>query len=305
MSDRETEAGVDSRSLSYRLGRWWRLNPRVRWVAVGAVGAVVLILAATLATPGESNKPSDTIAMPTASSDLKGENYKDVVTKLKTAGFTSVETTAMDDLVLGWLAKDGEVERVSVNGDTEFEADSKFPKGAKIVVTYHTFPKEEPKKAAESDADESETPKSIPAENEAPESGTQEANDTILTPQNSEELKAVLAADSAGEPAVRAFIEKYAGRIIEFDGYTWDWTNDSSTSRASDADGTLYATNIYVGDVANANVSGGPTFRVEDFQALDGWVPPVKKNVHVKARIYGYNEVHDRIEITLVSLITK
>ena len=108
------------------------------------------MFAAALATPRTSNGPSDTIAMPASSSNLKGENYKDVMTRLETAGFASIETTAIDDLVTGWLTKDGEVERVSVNGDTDFAADSRYPKGAKIVITYHTFPTKEPEKAAES-----------------------------------------------------------------------------------------------------------------------------------------------------------
>ncbi|MDR1483070.1 MAG: hypothetical protein LBI74_10640 [Synergistaceae bacterium] len=79
-----------------------------------------------------------TIRMPKAAKELKGENYQDVITLLETAGFTNVKTEVLSDLVTGWLTKDGEVERVSVNGETDFSR-GKFPVDAKIVITYHTF----------------------------------------------------------------------------------------------------------------------------------------------------------------------
>lgn len=78
--------------------------------------------------------------MPESSSGLAGENYRDVVTRLRAAGFASVETTSIDDLIVGWLAQDGDVEKVSVNGQTDFDVDSRFPADARVVITYHTFP---------------------------------------------------------------------------------------------------------------------------------------------------------------------
>lgn len=147
MSDSGNKAGVDSHSLGYRLGSWWRRHPVGRWIAVGAV---VLLIGAAMISPSTPSKSDDTIAIPASASDLKGQNYQDVATKLKTAGFASIETTSIDDLVVGWLKKDGDVERVSVDGTTDFEANSRFSKGAKIVITYHTFPEKESDEAAES-----------------------------------------------------------------------------------------------------------------------------------------------------------
>ena len=248
--------------------------------------AVAVVVTVSLVGCGTANKPSDTIAVPASSSDLKGENYKDVMTRLKTAGFASIETASIDDLVLGWLAKDGDVERVSVNGETKFDADSRFPKGAKIVITYHTFPKKEPEKSAESD----------PVQSETPDSGTKEADDTILTLQNSKELSAVLKAENPGDPEVQAFIKNYAGRSIAFDGYTWDWINSPGYK-------TMYSTNIYVGDVKNADtISVGPIFRVERYQ-WPNFVPALNRmNVHVKATVDGYDADHEFFQITPTSL---
>lgn len=46
---------------------------------------------------------------------------QDVVRQLKTAGFTQTKTEAIEDLVGGAPEKDGEVERVSLNGDTSYK----------------------------------------------------------------------------------------------------------------------------------------------------------------------------------------
>jgi hypothetical protein len=112
--------------------------------------ALAVALTASLVACGTAGKPSNTAAMPEASTELKGENYQDVMTKLQAAGFTSIETSAMPDLVVGWLHKDGDVEAVSVNGETDFDADSTFPKSVRIVIRYHTFPEAGSDKAAES-----------------------------------------------------------------------------------------------------------------------------------------------------------
>jgi hypothetical protein len=88
----------------------------------------------------EEGQQQTKIRMPRSAEQFKGENYRDVITLLETAGFRNIETVILNDLVTGWLTKDGEVERVSVNGETSFYSGSRFPVDAKIVVTYHTFP---------------------------------------------------------------------------------------------------------------------------------------------------------------------
>jgi hypothetical protein len=70
----------------------------------------------------------------------KGENYQSARTELQAAGFTNIKIYVLDDLVNGWWTKDGEVEKVSVNGITDFNVATNFSKDAEIVITYHTFP---------------------------------------------------------------------------------------------------------------------------------------------------------------------
>ena len=112
---------------------------------------LVLVLILTIAACGSSDN-TDNISVTKSSSDLEGEDYKDVMTLLQVAGFTNIEVEVIDDLITGWLTKDGEVEKVSINGDTDFYASSKFPYDSKIVITYHTFPTTETEQVMETTA---------------------------------------------------------------------------------------------------------------------------------------------------------
>ena len=49
------------------------------------------------------------------SKDLIGRNFEDVVSKLKAKGFTNIQTVKLDDLITGWIKKDGEVSEISIS----------------------------------------------------------------------------------------------------------------------------------------------------------------------------------------------
>jgi uncharacterized Zn finger protein (UPF0148 family) len=92
--------------------------------------------------------------IPKPSEEYESNNYQEVMAELRAAGFSNIKTSKLDDLIKGWLTKDGEVEKISVNGKTDFEADTKFPKDAEIVITYHTFPEKESEKKDEKEKKE-------------------------------------------------------------------------------------------------------------------------------------------------------
>lgn len=64
---------------------------------------------------------------PSGSSIQKGRDYSKVVEEFESSGFTNIKLEKLDDLVTGWLIKDGEVESVSVDGDTGYSADAWYP----------------------------------------------------------------------------------------------------------------------------------------------------------------------------------
>jgi hypothetical protein len=80
------------------------------------------------------------LQLPLSSDDTEYENYKDVMTRFENAGFKNITLEKIDDLITGWLTKDGEIDSVSVNGETDFIASTWYSKDAKIVIRYHTFP---------------------------------------------------------------------------------------------------------------------------------------------------------------------
>lgn len=82
---------------------------------------------------------------PLESSSASGKNYEDVVKRFETAGFKAVSTRKIPDLITGWLTKDGEVESVSINGDTDYSTSDWFAQDVSVVVAYHTFPSKDDK----------------------------------------------------------------------------------------------------------------------------------------------------------------
>lgn len=82
---------------------------------------------------------------PLTSKESKGMNYLDVIEEFENAGFINVTTVIEYDIVTGWLADDGEVESVTINGDKKFDSYDEYRLDAEVVVTYHTLKKNKPK----------------------------------------------------------------------------------------------------------------------------------------------------------------
>ena len=81
--------------------------------------------------------------VPAAASELKYDNYKDVVDALTEAGFTNIKTNILYDIVWGWTSE-GEVDSVSIAGNTDFKTGAIFNKDAEVVVTYHMYEDDDP-----------------------------------------------------------------------------------------------------------------------------------------------------------------
>ena len=71
--------------------------------------------------------------------ELIGKNYEEVVSKLEAKGFTNIHTKRLDDLITGWIKKDGEVSEVSISSDTTFNENSKYVSNTEIIIFYHSF----------------------------------------------------------------------------------------------------------------------------------------------------------------------
>ncbi|MGD6777714.1 DUF4839 domain-containing protein [Sutcliffiella horikoshii] len=203
-----------------------------------------------------SNEQDPNLVKVSKSSDeIVGENYQTVISDFEEMGFTNIETKVLDDLITGWLTKDGEIEQVEINGVTDFSTNDSFQKDSKVVITYHTFPEEEKSETEPTDEKSSGT-----IEQSTNESSV-ESNQEILTDKNNEDLAAVWAVKDESHPIIGEFVKKYVGRIIEFDGNIANMMQHENYT-------TRYDILIYAGDYSETTFSG-PNFKFEDVSVLD------------------------------------
>jgi hypothetical protein len=249
----------------------------------------VLLLAISFVGCG-SKEDDGKLNLPISSDDLKDANYQDVVAKFENAGFTNIQTKVIDDLVFGWITKDGEIEEVSVDGYTTFSTDSRYPADIEIVVSYHTFPADVEEKTAEPSMPES-TVEAQPTVNAQSTEETQSfPEEEIITVDNNEEFAAVLKTKDPGDQIIKEFAVKYAGRTIEFDGNIAFMSNHGDYK-------TRYDFLISPWDYSETSVSG-PQFQFEDCNVFDlnligDNVPDavgVGDNLHFVAKIKNYDE---------------
>jgi hypothetical protein len=137
-----------------------------------------------------------------SSEDFVGENYETVIANLETIGFTNIKTEILDDLILGWLTSDGEVEQVTINGKTDFDKNTKFTKDSEVIITYHTFP------SNSTDA----------VVNQPTKNTDSEANQ----PSKSAEIVVNYPQENALRAAVVAFTNRHADDVFTADGNHYD-----------------------------------------------------------------------------------
>ena len=45
----------------------------------------------------------------------------------------------MDDLVTGWINKEGEVSSITINSEKNYYEDDEFEQDASVIIKYHSF----------------------------------------------------------------------------------------------------------------------------------------------------------------------
>lgn len=56
-------------------------------------------------------------------------------------GFTKIEERPIRDLITGWINKAGSIERVYLDGDSNFKRNTFYKYDINIIIEYHTFRK--------------------------------------------------------------------------------------------------------------------------------------------------------------------
>ena len=187
----------------------------------GMLLMALLLAALVLAGCGSAEAPDHKgeAKTPSASSVWKGDPYEDVVAAFEESGFTNIRTEKLEDLITGWLTKDGAVESVSVGGDTEYAPDVWVPADTEVVITYHAFPE----KDQADDAKESEPPASDDADSQ--QASDSEADEKAFS--YSSNGKDTVRNGNAGQYAYKSRGGSYATYyIVDFDeGYVYSFTD--------------------------------------------------------------------------------
>lgn len=130
---------------------------------------LVFLMCFSLAGCGGGADHTGQAKTPSGSSVQKGRDYQDVIEDFEEHGFTNIQTEEIDDLITGWLTKEGEVEDVAINGDTDYSADKWVPADSEVLIRYHVFPKDE---ETEPVSEPNETPTTEPETSETPTTET-------------------------------------------------------------------------------------------------------------------------------------
>ncbi len=101
---------------------------------------LTILVAICLFGCDDKNAHTNEAQIPLSNAYIEDLDYRDAVEQFKKAGFANVETLAIDDLITGWVNKDGEVEEITIAGKSDFSADDWVSKDAHVVIKYHTFP---------------------------------------------------------------------------------------------------------------------------------------------------------------------
>lgn len=238
----------------------------------------------------DDNNP-DLIKPPASASSLHKENYKDVVTKFEKSGFEIIEVQKLEDLITGWITKDGSVESVSIDGDTNYDSNKKYSKNSKILIIYHTFKNRENNTNNSTESAQSETSVSSSeiTEETTTISETTVVLDDVITIQNNPEFAEIMSIKGDNDPKFDEFAKKYMYKTIEFDGNIVFFQKHPNRK-------TRFDVMFMGGDYIDADTfNPGPTFRVQDVGmyelARDSSAPEYIKvglNGHYKFTIVDY-----------------
>lgn len=79
------------------------------------------------------------VTIPYSAKSLRKQNFLDVYNQLQELGFTRIHKYPKKDIVLGWLSKEGEVEEVTIAGNSRFKENSTYKFDVEITIRYHTL----------------------------------------------------------------------------------------------------------------------------------------------------------------------
>lgn len=82
-----------------------------------------------------------TIQIPVGKDECVGKKYSEIESVLSESGFTNISMEAIEDLKASESDKVGQVDSISVDGNSDFEKNQMYQSDAKIKINYHAYAK--------------------------------------------------------------------------------------------------------------------------------------------------------------------
>lgn len=167
-------------------------------------------------SPNKKNPPISSIS-------ISDKNYEDVEKQFKEIGFLNVEVEPIEDLITGWIIKDGQIEEVTISDSSSFSTDDLFFADALVKIKYHTFSSNEVTDLENNSKDENEK---VELEKKSIEENFDKEE------QNKEEQIKIEEIDYelACRAAIVAITNGYAMDVFSDDGNTYDTSKFHSFS---------------------------------------------------------------------------
>ena len=198
---------------------------------VGFVALVMLLMCSLIAC--DTDEHIGQAKTPSGSKAQKGRDYQSVVADFEENGFVNIELVQIEDLILGWLVKDGEVESVSIDGDVNYSPGKWVSANAKVVISYHTFPQNDSEDTEQETISENDNP---PEQN----TNSDEVHSVYYSTNDSKTVKEGNTGVYAYKKEAYTYDIYY---IIDFDeGYAYYFTygnGDKSCDREKMVSGSL------------------------------------------------------------------
>lgn len=148
------------------------------------------------------------LVAPATSTNLKGKSFDAVKKKFEDNGFSNITLEKIEDLIFGFLKKDGEVEEVLINGSTAYTAQQLFPENSAVVIRYHTF--------KSSSSSQSSSTKQTETTTTTVTTTTQQKQEDIITEQSDEEFAKIMQLTDPHSLSVQNFAKNYKKKKIKF-----------------------------------------------------------------------------------------
>lgn len=146
---KEEERSRKGRRIAYTIALVFVVIGFITWSSSSLVSLYLILAGAAIAEftfVGDMGKKkkrhiisSSEVQISEKMTDYNKKNHAALLALYRAAGFTNITEVPLGDLNIFTAQKNGQVESITINGDSDFDEGDVFPKSAIVTITYHSF----------------------------------------------------------------------------------------------------------------------------------------------------------------------